>query len=187
MSEAAITGAGLIRTNTRTSLRPERFLAVFALCLLLSFALLLAPFMQRAVFAFSHGLVSIAATLIHICGGHAIVQGSVLRVPSSGFGIEMKDGCNGANVLILLWSAVIAFPATLLQKAKGLFWGALAIQCVNLLRFISLFYLGQYSLPLFDFAHEYLWESLIMLDGLLFFGLWVHLVFRGLARPYANA
>jgi exosortase H (IPTLxxWG-CTERM-specific) len=116
-----------------------------------------------------------------------MVEGTVLRVPPNGFAVEMKDGCNGANVLILLWPAVIAFPATLLQKAKGLLYGALTIQALNLVRFISLFYLGQYSSSLFDFAHEYLWESLIMLDGLLFFGCWMHIVFRTLLRPHANA
>jgi len=114
------------------------------------------------------------------------VQGTVLRASPSGFAVEMKDGCNGANVLILLWSAVIAFPATVAYKAKGVFWGALTIQSVNLVRFISLFYLGQYSLSLFEFAHEYLWESLIMLDGLLFFGWWVHLVSRAVPKPHAN-
>ncbi len=150
---------------------------VFAVCLLALFGLLLAPFLRPAILAFSDALVSAAGFLIHLCGGHATVEGTVLRAPS-GFAIEMKDGCNGANVTILLWSAVIAFPATLVQKLKGLAWGALIIQSVNLLRFISLFYLGQYNLSLFDFAHQYLWESLIMLDGLLFFGYWVHLVFR---------
>lgn len=185
MAGAAIAGADLIAPGSRL-LRRERFIVLFALCLLASFALLLAPFMRPGVLAFSQGLVSASAALIRVCGGHVIVEGTVLRAPSSGFAIEMKDGCNGANVLILLWSAVIAFPATLLQKAKGLFWGALTIQSVNLLRFISLFYLGQYSLSLFDFAHEYLWESLIMLDGLLFFGLWVHFVFRSVPNPHAS-
>lgn len=180
-------GAGLIRTEPEHGIRPERFLVVFALCLLALFALLLSPFLQPGVIEFSHGLVSVASALIRICGGHAIVQGTVLRAPSTGFAVEMKDGCNGANVLILLWSAVLAFPATWKQKAKGLFGSTLAIQLINLVRFISLFYLGQYSRSLFDFAHDYLWESLIMLDGLLFFGLWVHLVFRGMARPHVNA
>lgn len=189
MAEAAKTGSGLIRVESHPTVRPERFVVLFALCLLGAFALLLSPFLQPGVIGFSRGLVSIAGALIRVCGGHAIVEGTILRSPSSGggFAIEMKDGCNGANVLILLWSAVIAFPSTWMQKAKGLFWGTLAIQLINLVRFISLFYLGQYSRPLFDFAHEYLWESLIMLDGLLFFGLWVHLVFRGMTRPHVHA
>lgn len=167
-------------------MRPERFILLFALCLLALFGLLLAPFLQPGVLAFSRLLTSAAAVLIHICGGHVTAQGAILRAPSSGFAIEMRDGCNGMNVLILLWSAVLAFPATLLQKVNGLVSGTLAIQAVNLIRFISLFYLGQYSLSLFDFAHQYLWESLIMLDGLAFFGLWVHLVLPGMAKPNAN-
>lgn len=157
---------------------PERFIVVFAVCFLFLSGLLLAPFLRPAILAFSRGLVAAAAFLIRICGGRAAVEGTVLRAPSGAFAIEMRDGCNGANVLILLWLAVIAFPSTWLQKMQGLLLGALAIQSINLLRFISLFYLGQYSIPLFDFAHQYLWESLIMLDGFLLFGFWVHRVFR---------
>ncbi len=91
----------------------------------------------------------------------------------NGFGVEMKDGCNGVNVVILLWSAVLAFPGSVQWKAAGLLAGALAVQSLNFVRFISLFYLGQYSYSWFEFAHLYLWETLILLDGLVFFGLWV--------------
>ena len=82
---------------------------------------------------------------------------------------------------ILLWAAVLAFPASWVQKTKGMLAGGLAIQGINVVRFISLYYLLQYSRPLFDFAHEYLWESLIMLDALVVFWLWVQRVFRSAA------
>ena len=42
-----------------------------------------------------------------------------------------------------------------------------------LARFISLFYLGQYSMTWFDFAHAYLWESLLVLDTMVVFWVWV--------------
>ena len=57
------------------------------------------------------------------------------------------------------------------------------IQGVNLLRFISLYYLGQYSMRWFNFAHEYLWESLIMLDAMVVFGLWVRQGRSWMAAP----
>ena len=58
---------------------------------------------------------------------------------------------------------------------------------MNLVRFISLYYLLQYNQAWFDFAHAYLWESLIMLDALAVFWLWVQLVFRSMAMPNAHA
>jgi exosortase H (IPTLxxWG-CTERM-specific) len=161
--------------------RPERFLLVFFACLLVAFGLLLAPFMRPAVGRFSRALVETSGMLIGAAGGKALVEGTVLRAPSSGFAIEMKDGCNGVNVMILLWSAVLAFPASRAWKVKGLLAGSAAIQGVNFIRFISLFYLGQYNMNWFEFAHAYLWESLIMLDALVVFWLWAAMVFRSAA------
>lgn len=48
----------------------------------------------------------------------------------------------------------------------------LAVQGVNLLRIISLFYLGQWRFGVFEFAHLYLWQALIMLDVLVVWLLW---------------
>jgi exosortase H (IPTLxxWG-CTERM-specific) len=99
----------------------------------------------------------------------------------------MRDGCNAVNVTILLWSAVLAFPASWRMKALGLAIGSLIIQMLNIIRFISLFYLGQYSTTWFDFAHAYLWESLLVLDTLVIFWLWVkHAALPG-AAAHARA
>jgi exosortase/archaeosortase family protein len=48
-----------------------------------------------------------------------------------------------------------------------------AILGVNLIRIISLFYIGQYSMEWFDWAHLYAWDILIMLDGLVAILLWI--------------
>jgi len=154
-----------------------RFLVVFCGCALASFGLLLAPPVRPAVDFFSRGLVRISASAISLCGGTARIEGperTILIHPPSGMGVEMKDGCNGVNVTLLLSAALIAFPVSWPQRLKGLLLGTIAIQSVNIVRFISLFYLLPYNRPLFDFAHDYLWESLIMLDALVVFWIWVY-------------
>ncbi len=167
-----------------SNLRPKRFLAVFILCLLAGFGLLTTPFLQSAVSVFSIGLVHASGALIHLCGGTALVDKAILRQPSTGFAVEMKEGCNGVTVTILLCAAVLAFPASWTQRAAGILIGSAAIQILNFIRFISLFYLGQYSMSWFEFAHGYLWESLIMLDTLVVFWMWVNRVFR--SSPHAR-
>jgi exosortase H (IPTLxxWG-CTERM-specific) len=158
--------------------RPGRFLALFAACFLFGFAVLMMPPVRPAAIRFSGVLVAASGALIHLCGGSAQVQGTVLRDPSTGLAIEMKDGCNGIYVTLLLCSALLAFPSSWAYRAKGLLVGTAAIQAVNLLRFVSLFYLRQYNQGWFDFAHEYLWESLIMLDAFVVFWMWVQGVSR---------
>jgi exosortase H (IPTLxxWG-CTERM-specific) len=163
---------------SRVMTAPRKFLAVFACCSLAGFALLFSPPVELAVLKVSRALVDISGSLISLCGGRATVEGAVLRSPVDGFAIEMKNGCNGINATLLLCSAVVAFPASGRNKMWGLLIGVLAIQSINVIRFISLFYLGQYSQTWFDFAHNYLWESLIMLDALVVFGLWANTALR---------
>jgi exosortase H (IPTLxxWG-CTERM-specific) len=168
----------------RVSFHPTRFLLVFFLCLLAGFALLFTPWVQFLDVRFSRVLVRISHALIVGCGGHAIMDGAVLRSPAGAFGVEMQDGCNGVNVTILLCSAILAFPASWRFRALGFLSGSLIIQALNVVRFISLYYIGQYSLSWFDFAHAYLWESMLILDTLVIFWIWVSRA--GLSGARAN-
>jgi exosortase H (IPTLxxWG-CTERM-specific) len=67
----------------------------------------------------------------------------------------------------------VAFPAGWKHKLIGLGAGFVAIQALNVLRVISLFYLGQWNMDVFNFAHTYLWQALIMLDVLAVWLIWM--------------
>jgi len=168
-------------------MRMGRFLLLFCVSLAVLFGLLLAPFTEPAIRSFTTGLVTVSAQLIRVFGGHAAARGDILENPTSHFAIQMAYGCNGAHVTILLWAAVLAFPATWKQKAKGLLAGTAAIHVVNLIRFISLFYVGEYNRAWFDFAHLYLWESLMMIDTLVIFWTWAHFVRKSGQKADASA
>ena len=171
--------------STPGARRPARFAITFGCCFLLGIGLLFTPPVQSVDVKFSRALVQVSNGLIAICGGKAHQEGAILRDPKTGFAIEMRDGCNAVNVTILLWSAMLAFPAVWKQKAVGLLAGSLIIQVLNIVRFISLFYIGLYSMSWFDFAHAYLWESLLILDTMVVFWLWVHMVSRSETSPHA--
>jgi len=164
-----------------------RFLLLFAAVLTVLFGLLLAPASEPALGVFTRGLVTVSAALIRFFGGHAVANQDLLENPVSHFAIQMAYGCNGAHVTILLWAAVLAFPASWVQKAKGLAVGTLAIHTVNLVRFVSLFYLGQFRQSWFDFAHLYVWESLMMLDTLVIFWTWAYIVRKSGSMADASA
>lgn len=155
-----------------SSPRPARFMAIFAAFLLLGFGVLLTTPAQALDLKFSQALVWLAHALVVACGGHATRDAAILRSPG-GFGVEMRDGCNAVNVTILLWSAILAFPASSRSKVFGVLAGTAIVQALNIVRFISLYYVGQYSMVWFDFAHAYLWESLLVLDTMVVFWLWV--------------
>lgn len=163
-----------------------RFGTMFCVCVLIGFGLLMATWVKPAVALFTRALVTISAALINIAGGGASASDDVMQSQVTGFAVRMENGCNGVHVMIVLWSAMLAFPASPIQKIKGLLAGGLLIHGVNLVRFISLFFLGQYAPAWFDFAHFYFWESMIMLDSLVIFWVWSQSVFRSAAISNAS-
>ena len=150
-----------------------RFLVLFPIFLAVGFCGLLIPSLHPVVTGFTRGLVQISAMVIRLFGGSAAAHQVVLQNPSNGFAMEVLDGCNGDNVAVLFWAAILAYPASWRQKGKGLVFGTATIYIINFLRIISLFYLGQYDRQWFEFAHLYIWESVFVLLTLTIFWIWV--------------
>jgi exosortase H (IPTLxxWG-CTERM-specific) len=153
--------------------RMLRFLVRFPIFLAAGFCALLIPSLHPAITGFTRGLVEVSAMVIRLFGGSATTHQVILQNPSNGFAMEVLDGCNGDDVVVLLWAAILAYPASWRQKGKGLLAGTVIIYVINFLRIISLFYLGQYDRQWFEFAHLYVWESVFVLLTLTIFWMWV--------------
>jgi hypothetical protein len=92
--------------------RVFRFLVLFPVFLAVGFCGLLIPFLHPVVTGFTRGLVEISAIVIRLFGGSATANQVVLQNPSNGFAMEVLDGCNGDDVAVLLWAAILAYPAS---------------------------------------------------------------------------
>lgn len=123
-------------------------------------------------------LTRACASIVTQFDANAAAMGKVLWNPATGQGVSIEPGCNGVEAYIILVAAIAAFPATWRDRLWGLVLGFAAIQGINVLRVISLFYLGQWSEAAFHLFHTYLWQGLIMLDVLVFWLVWA----RGSAR-----
>ena len=100
-------------------------------------------------------------------------EGVIIRSMTNGFAVAIAPGCDGIEAVIILIAAVVAFPSPWKHKLVGIGIGFLAIQGLNLVRIISLFYLGQWSKVAFDWFHLYLWQALIVLDALAVWLIWL--------------
>jgi exosortase H (IPTLxxWG-CTERM-specific) len=156
-----------------------RFLVVFFTVLLVLFlAELTAPVQRTIVVPWTALLASCSGFVLHFLDSNVMSNGNVLQDVRTGSGIAIEAGCNAVEACIMLAAAMLAYPAALRWKITGLVLGCLAIQALNLVRIVSLFYLVQWSSRAFDFAHLYLWQALIMLDVLLAWLLWLRWVTR---------
>lgn len=134
---------------------------------------------QHAVLPWTALLARISAGLVTGFDASAAAQGKVLWNTITGFGVSIEPGCNGIEACIVLVAAILAFPASWRSKLTGMLMGCVAVQALNVVRVISLFYIGQWNTAAFNFAHEFLWQGLIMLDVLIVWLLWVRRATRG--------
>jgi exosortase H (IPTLxxWG-CTERM-specific) len=168
----------------------RRFFVIFILIQAGLFGLeLLGPVQANLIMPFTGLLADLSAVLVKLFDARVISYDNVIQSTANGFGVAIMPGCNGVEACIILVAAIFAFPAPWRERLLGLGIGIVAVQAVNLLRIISLFYLGQWNLKWFEFAHLYLWQALIMLDVLVVWLLWVrYLARRGrILMPAADA
>lgn len=151
-----------------------RFFLLFLILQLTLFGInMLGWIQQRLVLPWTTLLAHICARLVTWFDSSAAASGKVLWNQVTGFGVSIEPGCNGIEACIVLFAAMMAFPSTWKHKLAGLVAGFAAVQALNVVRVISLFYLGQWNTAVFNFAHEFLWQGLIMLDVLIVWLLWV--------------
>lgn len=159
-----------------------KFIFIFMTCLLVLFTIeLLNPVQAAVIQPFTAGLAWVSASVILPFDDTVISTGRILRDSVTGFAVSIESGCNGVEASIVLIAGVLAFPATWQQRFIAILLGFAAIQGLNILRIISLFYLGQWNFDIFEWTHLYLWPVLIMLDVLLVFAIYLRWLSRSTA------
>jgi len=154
----------------------RRFALTFLVLLILLFAFELAPPGQAVVVPWTELVAKASAGLVTAFDGNAFSQGKILYNPVTGFAVAIEAGCNGVEAMLVLLAGILAYPSPWRSKAIGIAIGVVAIQALNLVRIVSLFYLGQWNAQWFEWAHLYVWQALIMLDALIVWLLWMRTV-----------
>jgi exosortase H (IPTLxxWG-CTERM-specific) len=147
------------------------FVARFLGALVIFYAVVaLNPVNDHVVVPFTRGVVHASAFLLRLMQQPVAVAGTVLRTPR--FALDVHNGCNGIEAMMLLAAAVLAFPATLRSRLFGLLAGCAAVQLLNLVRVASLVWVGEHHRALFDVAHVAVWQCVVILAAVSMFVFW---------------
>lgn len=166
----------------------SRFILLFVFLVVLLFGLeLYQPVQQMLVIPWTQLLALMTGKIMLWFDPDVIVQGKVISSSLTGFSVSIEAGCNGVEASLILVAAVLAYPSPWDMKFTGVVFGIIAIQLLNLLRVISLFYLGQWDMQWFEWAHLYIWQVLIILDALIVFIIWMRVVAQSDDERLANA
>ena len=154
--------------------RPEsRFLILFLSILGISFTVIaLKPVNDAFVVPYTTLIARASGHVLGFLGEDITINGCRLRSPR--FAVTIYNGCNGLITSLIFISGVLAFPARWSAKVLGVIGGLLAIQAINLVRIISLFYIGIYLPKLFNSSHIFIWQSLVILAGVTLWITWAH-------------
>ena len=165
--------------STPAASRPElRFLARFAVLLATSFTVVaLKPVNDAVVEPFTAVVARLAGAILGLLGEDVSVAGCDLRSPR--FAVTIYNGCNGLVTSLVFASAVLAFPASWRAKLAGIAGGLLAIQMINLVRVVALYYTGAFLPGIFDEAHVVVWQSIVILAGVALWTGWARAASAG--------
>ncbi|MEO7795878.1 MAG: exosortase H [Thermoanaerobaculia bacterium] len=149
------------------------FLIFFVLILGASFTLISwNPVNDRVIEPFTGAIARAGGATLNLLGQGTRMEGTVIR--SDRFAVNIRNGCNGVEAMLIYFAAVLAFPATWKSRLLGVGLGFVAIQLVNLVRVVALFLTGVYMPKLFDSSHTVIWQTLVILSGVLLWILWAN-------------
>lgn len=149
-----------------------RFMVRYAVVLSLGFLVIaLRPVNDRVVNPYTTFVAHQARFVLNLLGESARVDGQVLSSPR--FAVQIYNGCNGLEAILVFVAGVLAFPAPWRRRLVGVVVGVLTIQVVNIIRVVSLFYIGIFKPQWFAVSHVFIWQSLIILVGVVLWLVWV--------------
>jgi exosortase/archaeosortase family protein len=116
---------------------------------------------------------------------HAELSGGALRllgneitvsdrsVISPRFSMQIVRGCDALEPTALFLSACLAFPvATFRSKLWGMGVGFLCLEATNIVRLVTLFYVGVYWPKQFEMMHLEVWQALFIVLAVAYWAAW---------------
>lgn len=153
--------------------RNKRFLLMFFVFLVLGWAFVAAPpINDHVIVPYTGWITSVSGAILGWIGQDVRVEGTMIL--SSDFGVNIANGCNGVEAMLLVIAAIGAFPAGPMSRISGIIAGGIAIQLLNFVRIVTLFLLGRYHHDVFQIFHTAVWQILIVLAGVMIFLVWSH-------------
>lgn len=151
----------------------------FFVCIVTLYTLLRTSVMREFVGEpLAMAFAAIGGFVLNLLSLKATTSGTVLAV--EGFAARIDDVCTGIFVVAIYLSAVLAYPSRPKEKLKGLLLGASAILGANLVRVVSLMFIGRYFPSFFETAHLLIWQSVIIFFALL---VWIYWTERFVGAP----
>ena len=173
--------AGINRTGAflRRNWMVVKGCLIFAICIAAAMLIRSWVLDNETLQPFFDFTASATGTFLRLFGTQAEVVGSHISSPDFSLGMMIVFGCTGLVPIAIFVSAVVAYPCSIRQKLAGIALGAVALYALNLVRTVTLFYIGiHFYESFFDEAHVFVWQPIMILAAILLWLFWVEKIAR---------
>jgi exosortase/archaeosortase family protein len=119
-----------------------------------------------------------AAWLGRVLLGEADLVAAGSHLQSTQASLNVLYGCEGSDVLLLLWAAMLVAPLPWRARLGGLMAGAAFVFTANQARVLLLYWSFRWHRPWFGTLHGLVGPMLVVLAVTAFFLLWLNLAAR---------
>jgi exosortase/archaeosortase family protein len=170
------TGQLVLKSAQRlVSIPGLRFGLAMGVCLLMLVVLQHSPAAAGALAPVDAVVARITAAVLQACGMTVHREAAVLS-HAAGFSYKIDYRCTGLIATGFLSAGLLVLPLPWKTRLAQVLLGAALVSALNLLRLVSLFYIGVHHSQIFGFLHAVLWNA-AMLAFML--GFWLRALRRG--------
>lgn len=135
---------------------------------------------DKAMGMLQRGFAVVTSAALNVLGHSTVAVGT--SVLSDRFGISVVTACTGVFVIGIYLIAVFVFPTAWRAKLAGAAVGVAALSLVNVIRLVSLYYVGLHWPGALDIIHQLVWQSLVIVLAVSLWLLWAGTASRPVRR-----
>ncbi len=133
---------------------------------------------SEAFESYLHFNAEVSGAILRVFGESARVAETSITSPR--FALNIKRGCDAIQASVFFVFLVLASPlrSPLLRRLPAIIVGMALLLLINLVRIISLYYIGVYVPSAFKTMHVEIWQALFIFLPLFLWVLWVRRAMR---------
>ena len=161
-----------------------KFWGGFAVLVTLFFVFTATPFYIKYIFKpVVTAFAWIGNGILRVLGQGTETIGEIITSPE--FSINISKGCDGLAPIALLVAGILIYPSKWKYKWPGILVGTGLLILLNLIRIVSLYFVGRYIPNLFDLMHIEVWQAIFIIIAVALWLIWLNWVFK--KEKLANA
>ncbi len=148
------------------------FVLKFGALIVLLYALLALPFVDQCLSGYLKANAWLSSGILNIFGQGTHVSDVTISSTSTNFAIAVRRGCDAVEPTWLLCAAILAFPGSWKRRFIGMLAGIVALQLLNVIRIISLYWIGSRFPSAFPSLHLEIWPTAFIVVAIALFVGW---------------